>query len=319
MVCGRLRRLLVARVSADRPYRAKSNLQMKKCRALAEAAQPGFCQRSLLGGGGLQLQDALVPFAKKGIEHVGVCAFHDLLPLLETRAAGRLPTEARSVIVCALPYFCGDFPNRNVARYAVCDDYHQTGGAILAKICAELEVAFPAHTFAAFIDISPIREVKAAQLAGLGGIGRHGLLILPGYGSYVFVGCIVTDLILPASASAPGLCLQCGKCQKACPTGALDQDGLRRECCRSYITQKRGVLTPWEEGQLRAGRMAVGCDLCQQACPLNREAPVTPLAQMRKAPLPHLSLESLDEALGRKAYGYLGRKTLARNLMAIGN
>jgi len=252
-----------------------------------------------------------------GIGHAGVCSFSALLPLFENRAKDRLPAGPQSVIVCALPYFSGEYPRRNVARYAVCDDYHKTGGALLGEIRDSLAESFPGYVFVPFIDVSPIPEVKAAHLAGLGTIGLHGQLILPGWGAYVFIGCIVTDLELEPSPVVSGSCPQCEACIKACPTNALTRNGLRRELCRSHITQKRGKLTPWEENEVRAGKMAWGCDICLDACPLNQNPVITNLECMRRSPLPILNRDNLDEALERKAYGFRGRKVLERNLALI--
>lgn len=249
---------------------------------------------------------------------MGVCEFSALSPLLETRAKKRLQANAQNVIVCALPYFCGDYPQRNVARYAICDDYHQTGGALLNEICAELAENFPGQAFQPFIDVSPIPEVKAAHLAGLGVIGLHGQLILSGWGAYAFIGCVVTDLELEPSQPAFDSCLECEACIKACPTKALGRRSLCRELCRSHITQKTGQLTDWEQNEIKSGKMVWGCDICLEACPLNRNAAITPLKCMRRSPLPILSRENLDEATQRKAYGYRGKKVLERNLTLLG-
>ena len=250
---------------------------------------------------------------------MGVCSFSDLPPLLEVRAASRLPESPQSVIVCALPYFCGDYPQRNIARYAICDDYHQTGGALLGEICGELAKSFPGYDFRPFIDISPIPEVKAARLAGLGAVGLNGLLILPDYGACTFIGCVVTDLALEPSQPNPGTCLECEACLKACPTKALGRKGLDRERCRSRITQKAGELTAWEQDQLKTGKMVWGCDICLDICPLGQNAAHTPLECMRRSPLPILSMDNLDVVLERKAYGYRGREVLERNLALIDN
>jgi len=155
--------------------------------------------------------------------------------------------------------------------------------------------------------------VAAARFAGLGLAGLHGQLILPEFGAHVFVGCVVTDLALPADSPADGSCRECEACLHACPTGALRRGVLERERCRSYITQKRGKLAAWEQEQVRAGGFAWGCDACLDACPLNT-AQITPLECLKRHPLPILSYDNLDEALRRKAYGYRGRAVLERNL-----
>lgn len=268
---------------------------------------------------GVTEMDSIVrdAFHSRGITHVGVCDFEATLPLLDVRAKDRLPGGARSVIVCALPYFSGEYPERNVARYAVCDDYHTAGGALLEAICGELRGRLPGYAFVGFIDDSPIREVAAARLAGLGVVGLHGQLILPEFGGYLFIGCVVTDLALESSQPEAGVCLECEACLRACPTRALTREGLVRERCRSHITQKRGKLTSWEEEQIRAGKMVWGCDICLDACPMNKGAKITPLTELRRNPLPVLSEEALDYALERKAYGYRGKAVIERNLALI--
>jgi len=262
-------------------------------------------------------EDIREVYIGKNITDIGVCDFSEAGPLLDVRAKIRLPAAPSSVIVCALPYYPGDYPERNVAIYAVCNDYHVAGGGLLGEIAGELSRRFPGCIFAPFIDISPIREVKAARLAGLGVVGLHGQLITPQWGPWVFIGGIVTDLYISPSRPVEGVCRECGVCLAACPTGALSRQGLRRELCRSEITQKRGVLSHLEEEQVRAGGLAWGCDICLEACPMSQNPGVTPLECLKRDPLPILTNENLGQATQRKAYGYRGRGVLERNLMLI--
>jgi len=252
-----------------------------------------------------------------GIADVGVCGFDACGPLLGVRAKARLPRHPASVIVCALPYYSGGYPERNVARYAVCDDYHVAAGSLLGEISDQLGRRFPGRDFVPFIDVSPIREVKAARLAGLGVVGLHGQLIAPRWGPWVFIGCIVTDLHAWADSISAPTCRECEACLTTCPTGALSREGLCRELCRSAITQKRGVLSPWEEEQVRAGGMAWGCDICLEACPMGKSPALTPLDCLKRNPLPILTRGNLGWALERKAYGYRDRGVLERNLTLI--
>ena len=222
-----------------------------------------------------------------------------------------------SVITCALPYYSGEYTGRNVARYAVCDDYHKTGGSLLEEISCDLSERLPGYTFAPFIDVSPIREVCAAYLSGLGVVGLHGQLITPQWGAWVFIGCIVTNLHISPDHPTGNSCTKCEACLVACPTGALSRDGLRRELCRSEITQKRGTLSAWEEEQVRAGKMAWGCDICLEVCPAGKNPATTPIECLKQNPLPILTPENLGQAILSKAYGYRGRGVLERNLKLI--
>lgn len=252
--------------------------------------------------------------APLGVEHFGVCRYADCLPLLGVRSRARIPAGARSVLVCLFPYHTGEFPGRNLARYAVVDDYHRVAGGILDVLTESLRADFPEAGFARFVDSSPIREVEAARMAGLGVVGLHRQLIHREYGCRVFLGEVVTTLELPPSGPETGVCLLCGKCIGACPTGAIAAAGsFDRERCRSHITQKKGELTEWEREQLAAGGFAVGCDLCADACPLNTDK-LTPIRAFRENAAPVLTGETLGGLLQRKPYGFHGRAVLRRNL-----
>ncbi len=259
------------------------------------------------------LKAVAAAFAQADIERLGVCALAGL-PLLPVRA--RLPAGARAVIVCLLPCYGGAYKGRNVARYAVYDDYHRTGGLLLESVCAALREAFPGEEFTPFIDASPLPEVRAAALAGLGVAGRHGMLIAPDIGADCFIAAVVTALALPVSVPASGECLGCGACIAVCPTGALSEDGFCRERCRSFLTQKKGALLPEEEAQIRAGGLAWGCDICLDACPMNRRE-LRGLPALLQNPQPAVTLANLDTLLPLKAYGYRGRAVMERNLRLI--
>lgn len=261
-------------------------------------------------------QQLTAPFFARGIRQVGACRFGDL-PGLLPGGRRRLPQSPQSLLVCLLPYYPGEYPRRNVSRYAICDDYHATGGRLLEAICADLIRAFPGHVFVPLLDISPIPEVQAAQLAGLGCIGRHGMLISPQAGSYVFVAEIVTDLEIPPAAPTRTSCLNCGACRRACPGQALTQQGLDKTRCRSFLSQQKGPLDPWAAELIRQGGFAWGCDLCLEACPLNKPI-LTPLAALRQNPVPLLGWDNLAQMVAVKPYGWRGTEPLERNLRLIG-
>ena len=161
----------------------------------------------------------------------------------------------------------------------------------------------PDHHFIPGADNNPVPELAAAELAGVGWRGRHGLRIVPPYGSYVFLGTILTDLDLSQTGPSPGtLCgAHCRACQKACPTGALTDTGCDLSKCLSELTQKKGDLPPEVAAQITHSPTVWGCDLCQRACPHNQNAVLTPLPEFREDLLPSLTLEDL-EGLSNKAF-----------------
>lgn len=146
-------------------------------------------------------------------------------------------------------------------------------------------------------------------------MGRHGLLILPPYGSFLFLGTILTGaaLALPEREAAPA-CEDCGRCAAACPVGALGPGGADRERCLSQLTQQKR-LTDEEAALVAAHPYVWGCDLCQRACPYNHHAARSPLPEFREdlidrltpADLDGLSNRSFQSKYGTRAFAWRGR------------
>lgn len=250
----------------------------------------------------------------------GICSFEQILPCLECRAKQRIPQDAASVLVCLFPYYTGEHKERNISRYAMVTDYHMIAGEYLNRFCKALQEVFPQNQFEPFTDNSPIREVSAAFHAGLGRRGKNGLILHPKYGSYVFIGEVVTDLVLqPDQPLNPGECIGCRKCQNVCPQGALQSDGsVCLERCRSHITQKKGELTDWEIGQIQDGGLIWGCDICNDVCPMNQEAKVlTPVPEFLESTVAVLDAQIAERLLKTRAYNYRGKKTILRNIQLL--
>ena len=250
----------------------------------------------------------------------GICSFEQILPCLECRAKQRIPQDAASVLVCLFPYYTGEHKERNISRYAMVTDYHMIAGEYLNRFCKALQEVFPQNQFEPFTDNSPIREVSAAFHAGLGRRGKNWLILHPKYGSYVFIGEVVTDLVLqPDQPLNPGECIGCRKCQNVCPQGALQSDGsVCLERCRSHITQKKGELTDWEIGQIQDGGLVWGCDICNDVCPMNQEAKVlTPVPEFLESTVAVLDAQIAERLLKTRAYNYRGKKTILRNIQLL--
>jgi epoxyqueuosine reductase len=198
---------------------------------------------------------------------------------------------ARSLIVVALPYWHerGTIALRSgpaedklrgfVARYARGSDYHvviKHKLRQLADACAEI-VGRPVLARPC-VDSAPLLERAAARRAGIGFVAKSTMTIVPGLGSYVLLGELLTDIELTPGNPIPQQCGRCSACLSACPTGAfVDAYTLDARRCISYLTiELRGVI-PRELRPLM-GRMVFGCDICQEVCPFNHSPKPRPAA-----------------------------------------
>ncbi|MBC8571319.1 epoxyqueuosine reductase [Zongyangia hominis] len=253
-------------------------------------------------------------FRQAGIPAWGSARLDDCGPVLPCRGAGLLGAEHQSVLCCLFPYDIGELPARNLSRYACVPDYHRVAGGMLREAAQKLKEMLPDHDFLPFVDSSPVREVRAAALAGLGCVGKNGLLITPDYGSFVFLGEIVTDLPLGNAVAAPPACIGCNRCVRDCPTGAIrEEGGLHKSRCLSEITQKRGELTPEEEALIAASGILWGCDRCQEVCPMNKGRKLTPIVAFYKDIVTRIDASVTGSKIRGRAFGFRGVGVLKRN------
>jgi len=162
----------------------------------------------------------------------------------------------------------------NVARYARGEDYHDVVRRELKSVADELrETAPPGAHFRVCVDTAPVLEREWAVRAGLGFVGKNGMLIVPGVGSHVVLGELLTDLALAPTASSVDAtwdrCGGCSACLEGCPTGAiLGPRVVDARRCLSYLTIEKRTPFSAEEERWLEGRL-FGCDDCQDVCPYN--------------------------------------------------
>ncbi len=174
--------------------------------------------------------------------------------------------SARSMVIVAFPYRSDAEFGLPMALYARGRDYHDVVREYLTPIAAEI----PGETRIC-VDTAPLRERYWAARAGLGQIGRNNQLFVPGFGSYCFIGTILTTAELtprqPFQFASTDPCGDCRRCIQACPGHCIPADGTAIDArrCISYLTiEHRGPLPP--DLKLRS---LYGCDICQSVCPLN--------------------------------------------------
>lgn len=258
-------------------------------------------------------------FAGEHIDAYAVLSYVDCREIAPSVMA-RESFLPKSVILYLLPYYGGE--TVNLSRYAASRDYHIAIRGVNDRLSARMHAAFPGCSLHGYGDHSPIDEVGAALVAGLGIRGDNGLILHPVYGSYVFIGDMISDIepaLLGAVPPTPvRSCEHCGACRRACPTGILRGEGSD---CLSAITQKKGELSDEEKNLMRKFNTGWGCDLCQSVCPHNRHPVLSPVPFFREDRIPELTsdlLASMDKAaFSERAFAWRGRKTVERNLSIL--
>jgi len=189
--------------------------------------------------------------------------------------------QGRSAIVVLVPYQAErPAPNPDniaayIARYAQGDDYHDVVEDMLRSIESTVTDLAPGTWTWRYVDTGPLSDRSLAVQAGLGWIGRNGMLIDPEIGSWHFIGVLLTSLELDhESTEVADRCGECTACVTACPTDAIRADRLvDSNRCLSYLTiEHRGAL-PAETDDFDFAGNIFGCDICQEVCPWNERPP----------------------------------------------
>ena len=255
-------------------------------------------------------------FEENKIEYYAFADYSELKEIFPHIAA-RQSFKSRSAVIYLLPYFFGF--GDNISAYAVPRDYHIELDRINQGLIELIKSVVPTASAVGYGDKSPIDERFAAASLGLGVLGDNRLLINERYGSYVFIGEVMTDLPVEllgcAMTGEVKSCLKCGACLDGCPTGALLGSGE----CLSAITQKKGELTDTEREQILKSGCIWGCDLCQRVCPMNEGKEKTPIEFFQMNRIERLGEDTLhsmsEEEFKRRAYSWRGKKTVLRNLL----
>lgn len=224
-----------------------------------------------------------------------------------------------SMVIALIPYYAGERESY-LSKYTRGRDYHKEGRDILSSILDE----WGEKDYEILIDVSPYNERELAYRAGLGKLGKNGLLINEKYGSYVFIATALIKRKADISCVEKGICLDCRKCIEACPGNAISKNGINYEKCLSNITQKRQI-TKEEELLIKNNKSVWGCDACQDCCPMNKNVSETPLQAFRENLLLHLDdIEELSQKEFKRKYNeyalaYKGKNILLRNIKIVKN
>lgn len=275
------------------------------------------------------------------LSHALAAGWHaDMVWMEETEARRgdprRLWDEARSVILLGINYGPETDPMTllaernigNISAYARNRDYHDIIKGRLKDLAGLLARRAGAGV-KVFVDTAPLMEKPLAEAAGLGWQGKHSVLVSRQFGSWLFLGAILTTLDLPADAPGQDNCGSCTRCLDICPTNAFPAPFRldARKCLAYYSVEHKEQIPREFRGPM--GNRVYGCDDCLAVCPWNKFASVSREARLRSRPefeRPSLAdLVQLDDAAFRALFSgspvkRIGHARFLRNvLICIGN
>ncbi|WP_066192029.1 tRNA epoxyqueuosine(34) reductase QueG [Gracilibacillus timonensis] len=299
-----------------------------------------------------QLKEELIQYSKEiGIDQIGFAsasAFSELKSRLQAQEeAGylsgfekgtirertepdRLLPEAESIIAIALAYptklkhdvksVKGD--RRGMfCRASWGTDYHIVLEEKLAKLSAFLQERVSGFVQRSMVDTGELSDRAVAERAGIGFSAKNTFIISPEFGSYIYLGEMITNIPFSPDEQMVEGCGSCTKCLDACPTGALVEPGrLNAQQCLAFLTQTKGYLP--DEHRDKLGNFIYGYETCQVVCPYNKgvdfhhhEAfePDPDLVKPRLLELLSISNRQFKDKFGKMAGSWRGKKPLQRN------
>ena len=300
----------------------------------------------------IQFQENLIDYAASiGIDKIGftsVSPFHELKnrlirqqelgyasgfeePDIEKRVhPENLSEEASSIISIAIAYpsKMKDAPQsvkgarRGIfARASWGIDYH----TVLREKLALLELYILSHIpdakLRSMVDTGELSDRAVAERAGIGWSAKNCAIITPEFGSYVYLGEMITSIPFESSEQMEDQCGDCRLCLDVCPTGALIEGGqLNAQRCIAFITQTKTMVP--DEFRAKIGNRIYGCDTCQTVCPKNKgkanlhqEAfkPEPELVKPLLLPLLKMTNRTFKETYGHMSGAWRGKNPIQRN------
>lgn len=190
---------------------------------------------------------------------------------------------------------------QRIARYARGRDYHNVVRKKLRKVAKLIKQRVPGAGARPLCDVEPVLERAWAARAGVGFVGKNGIVIVPRRGSFVLLGEVVTTVEMPPDEPMTERCGSCRACLDACPTDAFAAPWILdpRKCISYWSIEVPEVAPPAIAAAL--GDHLFGCDACQTACPYNRREEG---ACTWSSPLPTARLHDVDDLLALDASGF---------------
>lgn len=244
----------------------------------------------------------------------------------------RLMDGAKSIISIALAYpsKINNPPRskRGERRGIFCraswgEDYHHVLRDRLEKLAQYIQAKKPHFSYKTMVDTGELSDRAVAERAGIGFSGKNTLLITEEFGSFVYLGEMITNIPFIPDAPVEDSCGDCRICLDACPTGALVQEGqLNAQKCLAFLTQTKDFLP--DEFRSKIGTRVYGCDTCQAVCPRNKGIdfhfheefePEPEVAKPLLRPMLKMSNREFREKFGHVSGFWRGKNPLQRNAM----
>jgi epoxyqueuosine reductase len=189
--------------------------------------------------------------------------------------------DAKTVIVLAINYFSKPRYNDDtipedyhiISRYAWGDDYHEIIKPRLELISERISVLFPNSTSIPYVDSGPVMEKQWAIRAGIGWQGKNSIILNREFGSWIFLGTIITSAEITPDEQIKDYCGNCTRCIDACPTKAIVKPKVidANKCISYWTIEAKANLEIPDNVSGQISNCLYGCDICQQVCPWNNK------------------------------------------------
>ena len=200
-------------------------------------------------------------------------------------------------------------------------DYHAALRERLTLLEAFIAAHYPDARMRSMVDTGELSDRAVAERAGIGWSAKNTNIITPEFGSYVYLGEMITNIPFTLNEPMEDQCGDCRLCIDTCPTGAIVEGGqLNAQRCISFLTQTKGFLP--DEFRSKIGNRLYGCDTCQTVCPKNKRKanqihaefePEPEIAKPLLEPLLKISNREFKEKFGYVSGSWRGKKPIQRN------